>query len=319
MRGWFETFLLGVALCITGLVACGCDNGGTSATSSASSGGKLKVVATTSMIGDLAQRIGADRIELVTIMGPGVDPHTYRPTTADLGAMSRADLVLYNGLHLEGTMAELLEERLSEKAKAVSARIPHDKLISPDGNAKVHDPHVWFDAALWSTAATCVAEALAEKDVAGAEGYRQRGEATRDAILKLDSDVRADLANVPAGRRVLITSHDAYGYFGRAYGVEVRGLQGISTESEAGVSAIGAAVEFIAARKIPAIFVESSVSHRTIERVQADAKARGIDVNIGGELYSDAMGSKGERPGFDVETYEGMFRYNVQTIVNALK
>jgi manganese/zinc/iron transport system substrate-binding protein len=272
------------------------------------------------MIGDLAARIGGDDVELVTIMPAGVDPHTYKPSTADLGRISRADLVFYNGLHLEGKMVELFEDQMKARAVPVSRDIPHEMLLSwQAGSSGAHDPHIWFDVKLWSKAAATVGAVLAEKQPAKAETYRRRTEAVVASLLKLDAEVREKLGSVPKERRVLITSHDAYNYFGKAYDVQVRGLQGISTESEAGLSDVNGAVDFIVSHQIPAIFVESSVSPKTIERVRADCKTRGWDVRIGGELYSDAMGRPNDHAGYAVDTYEGMVRYNVDTLVNAMK
>lgn len=283
--------------------------------------GKPSVVATTTLIGDIAAQVGGDRIDLKVVMPAGVDPHSFKPSPADVADMKRADLVLYNGLHLEGKMVEMLEGTLKDKSLPVTSGIPQDKLLGwADGQSGAHDPHVWFDASLWAMAATAVADRLAVLDPAGAEHYRTRGKELVARITKLDGDVRSSLASIPKERRVLITSHDAYNYFGRAYDVEVLGVQGISTESEAGLAAVNEAVSFIVSRKIPAVFVESSVSPKTIEAVQRDCQAHGWNIKIGGELYSDALGTPGEHGGkFPVETYEGMMRYNVTTIVNALK
>lgn len=281
---------------------------------------KPRVVATTTMIGDLARQIGGDRIDLTVIMPPGVDPHTYKPSTDDLGRLSRADLILYNGLHLEGKMVDLFEDKLRDRAVAVSHGLPESRLLPwKQGNAGAHDPHIWFDASLWSGAAETVTDALVKLDPTHADEFRLRGNQVRDKLAAIHGWARSHLATIPKDKRVLVTSHDAYNYFGRAYDVEVRGLQGISTETEAGLANITGAVDFIIARQIPAIFVESSVSHKTIERVQADCKSRGFNVAIGGELYSDAMGAPGEHPGYAVDTYDGMFRYNVETIVKALE
>jgi manganese/zinc/iron transport system substrate-binding protein len=253
-------------------------------------------------------------------MPPGTDPHTFKPSTGDIGRLAGADRIFYNGLHLEGKMVEIFEEKLKGKATAVADAIPREKLLSwQEGDGGAYDPHAWFDVKLWALAAGRIADGLADADPSGADDYRRRGAELAKGLGALDDYARAQLATVPKDRRVLVTSHDAYGYFGRAYDVEVRGLQGISTETEAGIQAINAAVDFIIGRKIPALFVESSVSPKSIQRVQADCRARGFEVKIGGELYSDAMGAPGEHPGYEVHTYEGMVRYNVDTIVKALK
>jgi manganese/zinc/iron transport system substrate-binding protein len=307
-----------IRLCVT-CAAClgvvltmiGCDSGGSS-----SGDTKPRVVATTTMVGDLVKRIAGDRVQLKVIMPPGVDPHTFKPSTSDLGEVQRAKLVAYNGLHLEGKMVDLLEQELKDRAVAVTTGVPADRLLTVE-DAK--DPHIWFDVSLWALAAPTVRDALIKLDPEGKDLYTSNCEQFVNELNALHGEVQTKLSQVPKERRVLITSHDAYNYFGRAYDIEVFGLQGLSTETEAGLASVNRAVDFIIQRKIPAIFVESSVSPKTIERVQADCKARGFDVKIGGELYSDAMGAPGEHPGYAVETYPGMVRYNVDTIVNALK
>jgi manganese/zinc/iron transport system substrate-binding protein len=304
-----------LVLVLGALFISGCDADGNSSAST-----KPRVVATTTMIGDLVRQIAGDRVDLVVIMPPGVDPHTYKPSTADLGNVQRATLVLFNGLHLEGKMVDLLENDVKDRAVAVTRSLPQDVLLAwKQGESGAHDPHVWFDASIWAKAAVTVCEALTRIDPAGREQYTANLAQVESALKSLHEKVKQKLAEVPRERRVLITSHDAYNYFGKAYDVEVFGLQGISTETEAGLTSVNHAVDFILQRKIPAIFVESSVSPKTIQRVQADCRSRGFEVKIGGELYSDAMGVAGERAGYPVETYDGMFRYNVDTIVNALQ
>jgi manganese/zinc/iron transport system substrate-binding protein len=299
------------------LVLTGCDSSGGSP---AGETGKMRVVSTTTMIGDLVRRIGGDRVDLVIIMGAGVDPHTFKPSPADFAELAKARLAFYNGLHLEGKMVETFEDKLKDKSIAVAEQVPADKLLSwQEGQGGAHDPHIWFDVSLWTRAAEAVRDGLIKHDPAGADGYRQRAAELVASLTALHEEVKQKIGSIPKDRRVLITSHDAYSYFGKAYDIDVRGLQGISTETEAGIQAINGAVDFILEKKIPAIFVESSVSPKTIERVRDDCKARGFDVKIGGELFSDAMGAPGQHPPYAVETYEGMVRYNVDTIVNALK
>lgn len=299
---------------LASLLAMGCDSSAPGGTN------KPKVVATTTMIGDLVNRIAGERVELRVLMPAGVDPHTFKPSTGDLGSIQRANLVLFNGLHLEGKMVEILEHELKDRAVAVTRDVPVAKLLAWQADSTAaHDPHVWFDISIWRIAATTTRDALIKLDPAGTETYTANAR-TLDAELEaLDAEVRTRLNAIPAERRVLITSHDAYSYFGKAYGVTVYGLQGISTETEAALASMNRAVDFILQRKVPAVFVESSVSHKTIERVQADCKARGFEVKIGGELYSDAMGTPGEHAGYAVETYAGMFRFNVDTLVKALQ
>jgi manganese/zinc/iron transport system substrate-binding protein len=301
-------------------VLVGCDGAGGGSSASAD-GGKMRVVATTTMIGDLVARVGGERVDLKIIMGAGVDPHTFKPSPADFAELARAKVVFYNGLHLEGKMVETLGGKLKDKSVAVAEAVPTGELLSwQEGEGGAHDPHVWFDVRLWALAAGAVCDGLVKHDPAGADDYRKRADELIASLNALHEDVKQKIASIPEGRRVLITSHDAYNYFGKAYNIEVRGLQGISTETEAGIQAINGAVDYIIAKKIPAIFVESSVSPKTIERVRDDCHARGFpDLTIGGELFSDAMGAPGQHPPYAVETYEGMVRYNVDTIVAALK
>jgi manganese/zinc/iron transport system substrate-binding protein len=282
--------------------------------------GKPRAVATTMQIGDLVRQIAGDRVELKVIMGPGVDPHLYKPSPSDMGAIKKADLVLYNGLHLEGKMVAILESKLGHKSAAVTAGIPHDRLIRVEGEA--HDPHVWFDVSLWKLAARAVADRLARVDPAGKDAYQASLRRLLGQMDELDRHVREQVGRIPEARRALITSHDAFAYYGRAYGLKVLGLQGISTESEVGIQDVRSAVDYIARHKIPAVFVESSVPPQTIDRVKSDCRARGVAVRGGKgsglELYSDAMGVPGEQPGYDVETYLGMMRYNIDTVVKGL-
>lgn len=305
--------LLCAALLFVALLA-GC-KGGDGAPS-----GKPRVVATTTMVADLVRRIGGDHVDLKVVMGPGVDPHTFKPSPGDIAELKGAKAILYNGLHLEGRMVDLFEDQLKDKSVAVTDGIPKHRLLSwQEGEGGVHDPHVWFDVELWALAAGPVRDKLIQIDPSHADDYRRRHDEVVASLTALHAEAKEKIATIPAGRRILITSHDAYNYFEQAYGIKVRGLQGISTETEAGLQDVNEAVATIVAAKIPAIFVESSVNRKTIERVRDDCVQRGWPVKIGGELFSDAMGAPGQHPGYAVETYEGMVRYNVDTIVNALK
>ena len=307
-----------IVVAVAGLVAAGglsCKQG------EQAGGGKPRVVATTTMIGDLVRRIGGDRVEVRVTMGPGVDPHTHKPSPSEIADMRSAAVVFYNGHHLEGKMTERFEEpEMEGRALAVTSAIPEGRLLPwQEGETGTFDPHVWFNAELWALAAGAVRDKLIEVDPEGESEYRRRAEEVIASLRALHEEVKGKLASVPRERRVLITSHDAYNYFGQAYDVTVLGLQGISTEGEADSHDIRAAADMIVEKRIPAIFVETSVSKQTIRRVLDDCRARGVEVKEGGELYSDAMGRPGERPGYAVETYEGMMRYNVDTIVAALK
>jgi len=301
-----------LVLVCTSVFVIGCDRGASGKGSDAS--GKPAVVTTTTMIGDLVREIGADDVQLKTIIGPGIDPHTFKPSPADVGHLKRADIVFYNGLHLEGKMIDLLESG-GGRSIPISRDIPEDRLLGDEGS---HDPHVWFDPTLWEHAAKTVARTLADAIPAKATEITARGEAVGEKLRAQHEANKSAFASLPKDRRVLVTSHDAYNYFGKAYDVSVFGLQGISTETEAGLSNVNDAVNFILKNKVPAIFIESSVSPKTIERVRDDCRAKGWNVQIGGELFSDALGSPGQHPGYAVDTYEGMMKYNVDTIVKAM-
>jgi manganese/zinc/iron transport system substrate-binding protein len=276
---------------------------------------KVRVLATTGMVADLTRNVGGGRVEVDALMGPGVDPHLYKASAGDLARLRKADLVLYNGHHLEGKMGEVLEKvARSREVRAIAESVPADRLMAPEDGGGHPDPHIWFDVALWAETTTFVADALAKVDPDHAAGYRSRAGAYREKLLALDREVRQRIATIPESQRVLITSHDAFRYFGRAYGIEVTGLQGISTVLEAGVNDRRRIVDLVVGRGIKAIFVESSVAPKTIEAVRQDCAARGHEVRIGGTLYSDAMG---DTPPDD--TYEGMVRTNVERIVEALR
>ena len=277
--------------------------------------GRLAVAATIGMIADIVERVGGDRVRVKGLMGPGVDPHLYKARAGDVRTLSEADVIFYNGLHLEAAMAELLEEMGDRKrTKAVTDGIDRGLLLAPPEFAGAYDPHVWFDVTLWMRAVEAVADELAGLDPAGVDGYTSRRDTYLEELVDLDAWVRSRTQEVPEAQRVLITAHDAFNYFGRAYGFEVKGLQGISTASEAGTADVQRLVAFILERGVPALFVETSVPRRTVEAVQAAVRSRGAAVEIGGALFSDAMGDAGTREG----SYVGMVRYNVNMIVDAL-
>ncbi len=280
------------------------------------SGQKLVVTATTAMIGDVVKRIAGDAVTVDVLMGEGVDPHLYKPTVVDVKRLQAADLVLYNGLMLEGKMADVLA-RLGQGGKPVHA-VAEESLEDPafplPGDDGRHDPHVWMDVSAWMRVAGAIGNALAEVDPERAEAYEARLGEYLVELERLDAYAREALASIPADRRVLVTAHDAFGYLARAYGLEVRGIQGISTESEAGLREIEDLVELLVTRKIPAVFVETSVSRKNVQALIEGAKARRHMVEIGGELFSDAMGASGTYEG----TYIGMIDHNVTTITRAL-
>ena len=277
--------------------------------------GRLNVVTTTGMVRDVVENVGGEHVRVTALMGPGIDPHLYKASEGDVRRLFRADIVFYTGLHLEARMGEVLEE-MGTRARtvAIGEAVPAGRRLAPPEFEGAYDPHLWFDVGLWSLTVDTVAATLAAADPAHAADYRARAAAYRRALGELDAYVRAQAQRVPRETRVLITAHDAFNYFGRAYGFQVRGLQGISTASEAGTADVQALAAFIAERRIPAVFVESSIPRRTIEAVREAVRARGFDVQIGGSLYSDAMGNPGTPQG----TYDGMVRHNIDTIVGAL-
>jgi manganese/zinc/iron transport system substrate-binding protein len=276
---------------------------------------KIKVVATVGMITDVVGIVGGDRVEVAGLMGPGVDPHLYRASASDVQKLSQADIIFYGGLHLEGKMVEILE-KLGSKIPTipVAESVPEKERLDFPGLQGFYDPHVWFDVSYWSLATTAIQDGLAKLDPKNAEAYKQRAELYQAKLALLDQYTKDAIKSIPEGQRVMVTAHDAFHYFGRRYGVEVVALQGVSTEAEAGVEDVRRLADLIATRKIPAIFVESSVPHRTIEAVQEAVKARGWDVKIGGQLFSDAMGDAGTLEG----TYIGMILHNDTILVTAL-
>lgn len=276
---------------------------------------RITVVATTGMLADLARAITGDHAEVRALMGEGVDPHLYKPSPGDIRLLSSADVVLYNGLHLEGKMGEVLESLGRKKTVVAAAEgIDPARLLAPPEFEGQKDPHIWFDVSLWMEAAEVVRDALAKADPPRGPVYGVNAEKHIAALAALHEEVKAEIGRIPSDRRVLITAHDAFGYFGRAYGIEVLAIQGISTDSEAGLKDINHLVDVIVQRRVPAVFVESSVPRRTIEALIEGARARGQQVRIGGELFSDAMGPAGTPEG----TYIGMIRHNVRVIVEGL-
>lgn len=278
--------------------------------------GKWKVTATTGMVADIAAQVGGEKVEVTHLMGPGVDPHLYKASQGDINRIREADIIFYSGLHLEGKMGEIFAKIGKEKpVKAVTAGIPADQLLADPADPQAFDPHVWFDVSLWMKAVEQVRADLIAFDPANEAVYTANAQRYLTQLQELHQYAIAQFASVPREQRVLVTAHDAFGYFGRAYGVEVMGLQGISTASEYGLKDVQQLVDTLVSRKIKAVFVESSVPRQSIEAVVAGAAAKHHTVVIGGELFSDAMGAPGTPEG----TYIGMVRHNVDTIVNALK
>ena len=275
----------------------------------------IRVVTTIGMITDIVQNVGGDRVNATGLMGPGIDPHLYKASEGDVARLAGADLIFYNGLHLEGKMAGVLE-RMQDQVKTVAVTHDIDRavLLAPPEFEGAYDPHLWFDVTLWMKAVERVRDALIEVDKGSAELYRANTKNYLAKLEELHNYVTQQAERISPDQRVLVTAHDAFNYFGRAYGFEVRGLQGISTAAEAGTADVQALVQFIVERRIPAMFVETSVPRRSIEAVQAAVKAKGFSVEIGGQLFSDAMGPSGTPEG----TYIGMVRHNIDTIVASL-
>jgi manganese/zinc/iron transport system substrate-binding protein len=268
------------------------------------------------MVGDIVRQVAGDRANVTSLMGEGVDPHLYKPTRDDVAKLLAADTVFYSGLMLEGRMTDtfLKVSRRGTPVYAVTELLEEKYLLEPPGFAGHWDPHVWMDVAAWGKAVEAVAKSLAEFDPTNAALYRSNAVVYGAELKLLDEYAKKTLATVPEKQRVLVTAHDAFNYFGRAYGVKVMGIQGISTESEAGVEDINRLVKYIVDNKIPAIFIESSVSDKNVRAIIEGAKSRGWTLRIGGTLFSDAMGKPGTYEG----TYLGMLDHNVTTITRAL-
>lgn len=290
----------------------------------------IEVVCTTGMVADLVLNVAGEHVAAVHVgketferdgkrfvvrqlFGAGVDPHTHQPSAKDAERLAVADVVVFSGLHLEGTLTDVLDRRSRRgPTYAVTRDLPRDRLLVDESE---HDPHVWMDVALWSRAAENVATLLSKLDPDHADDYAANLAAYRSELTELDTYAKDSIARIPEAQRVLVTAHDAFAYFSKAYDIEVRSIQGISTESEASVRDVNELVDFLVERKIDAVFVESSTSDRTVRSLVEGCKAKGHDVRVGGELFSDAMGE----PGTDEGTYVGMIRHNVDTIVEALE
>lgn len=276
-----------------------------------------QVVTTTSMITDLVTEIGGDEITVQGLMGSGVDPHLYKASEGDVSKLANADLIFYNGLHLEGKLVEVFEKMGSQNKKtiAVSDALDKSSLIGSEYFASNYDPHIWFDINYWEQVTQFVVEQLSKAIPESKTVFEANGKRYLNELSTLKSELNGVINGLPKEKRILVTAHDAFNYFGRAFEFEVVGLQGLSTATEAGVQDVQKLATFIIDNRVKAIFVESSVPKRTIEALQAAVKSKGHEVTIGGTLYSDALGDAGTIEG----TYIGMFKYNVNTIVNALK
>ncbi len=273
-----------------------------------------RIGATVGMVGDIARAVAGDKGEVTFVIGAGVDPHVYNPTRSDVATLLRSDIIFYAGLLLEGQMADVLVKVARKRPVYAVTELLDPEYLIHDPEAGHSDPHVWMDVSGWMKAVEVVADALAEFDPANADSYRTNARDYLKTLEALDAYARQAMASIPAEQRVLVTAHDAFGYMGRAYGIEVMGIQGLSTESEAGLKDINRIVDDLVGRRIPAVFVETSVSDKNVKALIEGAGSRGHTVKIGGELFSDAMGTAGTYEG----TYIGMIDHNVTVIVRAL-
>lgn len=315
MRLRFTTLSIGL-LTLGVLTLPGCGGQAATAAGAAANRARYRIVCTVGMVADIVTQVVGDRGEVTALMGAGVDPHLYKPTRNDIAALQSADIVFYSGLLLEGRMTDTLV-RIASGGKhvfAVTERIDERYLLESPGKPGHHDPHVWMDVSAWSRCVEAIAAAMGTVDPGNAAEYQQRAEAYRAQLADLDAYIRRIIGSIPERQRALITAHDAFHYFGRAYDIRVLGVQGISTESEPGLEDVNQLVNFIVENGVQAVFVETSVSDKNVRALVEGAAARGHDVRIGGMLFSDAMGAGGTYEG----TYIGMLDHNATTIARAL-
>lgn len=279
--------------------------------------GKLQVVTTTTMITDLVKNIGGDKIDIQGLMGAGVDPHLYKASEGDVSKLFNADVIVYNGLHLEGKLEDVFEKMRQQNKKtiAVSDAIDKNTLIGSEYFASNYDPHIWFDITNWEIITQYIIDKFCELDADNSETYKTNGANYLKKLASLKIVITEEVNSLPLEKRILVTAHDAFNYFGKEFQFNVVGLQGLSTATEAGVKDVQRLASFIEEKNVNAIFVESSVPKRTVEALQEAVRAKGKEVAIGGTLYSDALGSTGTTEA----TYIGMYKHNVKIIVSSLK
>jgi manganese/zinc/iron transport system substrate-binding protein len=308
-------FLLPFCIAVTMLLAA-C--GGQASQAPTERTGPLKIVATTGQIADAVQNVAGDKVELTPLLGPGIDPHTYVATEGDVSIIQSADVIFYNGLHLEAQMERIFEQLAQGGRKTVVAvgdQLDQTSLLGWEPEKGFpHDPHIWNDVRLWKQVVEVIRDTLIKADPVNSATYSSNTTAYLAQLDELHNYMTAEATKIPTEQRVLVTAHDAFNYFGRAYGLKVAAVQGVSTEAEASTADIQALTRVIIENNVPAIFVETTISPRTIEAVQAAVQAQGKTVELGGQLYSDAMGE----PGSDADTYIKMMRHNIDTIVKAL-
>lgn len=310
-----KSLLIATLLTLLAAVVTGCSGSTAASKDEKVEDRKIKVAATTNIVTDVAKQIGGDRVEVTSLMEPGVDPHLYKASAGDVDTLRSSDIIFYGGLELEGKMSDLLDQMAEQRRTVpVSEAVPEESLLTPPEFEGKHDPHIWFDAQLWQSAAEEVAATYEEIDPKHASEYQQRLSEFTKKLDKLDQEAQEMTANVPENQRVLVTSHDAFNYLGKRYGYEVVAIQGVSTATEATTADIKRVANVVCDRKLNAVFVESSLPKQTIESVLAAAKRCGQQAQIGGELFSDSAGSAGTPEA----TYEGMFRHNFELITQGL-
>ncbi|MGN7942815.1 metal ABC transporter solute-binding protein, Zn/Mn family [Bacillus sp. 7586-K] len=310
MKKWLGSVIAFVIV----LIIAGCGNEKTNGDNNNKE--TIRVTTTTGQVADLVKNIGGDKVEVVSLMGPGVDPHLYQASQGDIKKLDQADIIFYNGLHLEGKMDEIFEKMSEDKAViAIADSVPEEKLLSADDGSESYDPHVWFDIEAWIYGIEAVKQELIKLSPEQEEVFTENATSYKKDLEEMHQYAIDQIQSIPAESRVLVTAHDAFKYFGNAYGLEVMGLQGLSTDSEYGLKDVQSLVDTLVERNIKAVFVESSISEKSINAVVEGAKEKNHQVVIGGELFSDAMGEEGTEEG----TYIGMFKHNVDTIVSSLK
>jgi len=313
-KGKVVTMFVGIGLLI-GLVLSGCSkNQDVSNTSESTTKDTIQIVVTIAQIGEPMEMIGGERVEVKSLMGPGVDPHLYEATQGDITTLQNADIILYNGLHLEGNMGEIFTKLSETKPTfALGESLDQAMLLTDDEGAI--DPHIWFDLDLWKAALENATEELIKYSPEDEDYFEKNKQSYFSQIDDIKADAIEKLSSIPQEKRVLVTAHDAFGYFGQMFNIEVVGLQGLSTEDEVGLSDIQSTIDLLVEKQVPSVFVESSINQNSIQAVIEGAKKAGLDVSLGGELFSDAMGEAGTNEG----SYLGMYEHNVDTIYHALK
>ncbi len=295
------------------LVACNNESENNVKTSNEPHSDRIQIVTTISQIGEPIEVIGGDRVDVESLMGPGVDPHLYKATQGDINTLQDADIILYNGLHLEGNMGEVFANMSANNTiVSLGESLDKEKFLMDEEGAI--DPHIWFDVDLWKEALDVAVEELKQFSPEDADYFEENKQMYFSKLDELKKEAVEKISSIPEEQRVLVTAHDAFGYFGRMNDIEVIGLQGLSTEDEVGLSDIGSTVQLLIEKKVPAVFIESSINQSSIRAVIDGASKEGLEVTLGGELFSDAMGAKGTEEG----TYLGMYHHNVNTIYKSL-